>query len=156
MTVGDFFSIAGSILLSLGGGAIIVAALAKWLGGVWASRILESERASHAQELEILVRRRNIYANLATTLRVFLKPHDAKASDGREKFLAAYDEASLWAPDAVMNAVGSLLDLVKRNTAALGSVPQEDLQAAYELCIIEMRRDSGFPNTSYKYRIVSF
>jgi hypothetical protein len=112
MTVGDFFSIAGSILLSLGGGAVIVAALAKWLGGVWASRILESERASHAQELEILVRRRNIYANLATTLRVFLKPHDAKASDGREKFLAAYDEASLWAPDAVMNVVGSLLDLV--------------------------------------------
>lgn len=54
MTVDDVFKIAGAIIASLGGGAIIVAAFANWLGGIWAKRMLQTERAVHAEKLEEL------------------------------------------------------------------------------------------------------
>jgi len=101
MNIEQILSITGSVLLALGGGAAIVFALSKWLGGVWANRILENERAASAREHELLVRRRNVYAKLAVSLRVFLRRHEHNAPDNREQFLEAYDEASLWAPDSV-------------------------------------------------------
>ncbi len=110
MNFSDLLEICGAILLSLGGGAVIVFALSKWLGGVWAARILLNEDAHKQQVFEALVRRRNIYTKLATSLRVLLKKHEHEGPDLREEFLRAYDEASVWAPDQVMNAVGNLLD----------------------------------------------
>ena len=156
MTFSNLLAITGSVLLALGGGAAIVYVLARWLGGVWANRILENERSAHGREHEVLVRRRNVYVKLAVSLRVFLRGHDPNASDIRERFLEAYDEASLWAPDSVMNPVGQLLDMIRENTARPGIVSQETLQAAYASCMSAMRRDTGFPNTTFAYRVVSF
>jgi hypothetical protein len=156
MGLSDFLSIAGAVLLALGGGTAIVYAFAKWLGGVWANRILENERASATREHELLIRRRNVYAKLAISLRVFLRPHEHNPQDNREKFLEAYDEAALWAPDEIMNAIGIFLDMNRQNTATPGSVKMEGLQAAYADCIVAMRKDCGFPQTEFKYRVVSF
>lgn len=156
MDFSQLLSIVGAVLLALGGGTVIVFALARWLGGVWANRILETEKATHARESELLVRRRNVYTKLAVSMRIFLKRHDDKTPINYGPFLEAYDEASLWAPDSVMNPLGQFLDLNRQNTAVNGSVPQEALQAAFSSCVTEMRKDSGFPNTSYKYRFVSF
>lgn len=156
MSFVDLFSIAGSVFLGLSGGAVLVFALARWLGGVWAGRILENERAARGRELELLVRRRDVYTTLAVSMRVFLGRHEQPAPDNREQFLRAYDEASIWAPDSVMNAVGRFLDLNRQNTALSGSVVQETLQAAFASCITEMRKDAGFPNTTFSYRVVSF
>lgn len=156
MNIFDLLSIVGSVLLALGGGAAVVFALAKWLGGVWANRIIENERAAATREHELLVRRRNVYAKLTIALRVFLRTHERQPQDNRERFLEAYDEAALWAPDEVMNVIGNFLDLNSQNTAAPGSVGQPLLQDAYERCIVAMRKDCGFPNTELKYRVVSF
>lgn len=156
MNLEQIFSIAGSILFALGGGAVIVFALSKWLGGIWANRILENEREASAREHELLIRRRNVYAKLAISLRIFLRRHDQIAPDNREKFLEAYDEASLWAPDEVMNEIGKFLDLNKQNVETPGAVEQKVQQEAYAKCINAMRRDCGFPKTKFCYRVVSF
>jgi hypothetical protein len=66
MTVKDVFQVALAVLASVGGGAAIVFALSSWLGKVWASRILEQERAKYANELETV---RNGYAHELEKLR---------------------------------------------------------------------------------------
>jgi len=43
------FSVASAILFSLGGGALVVFGLSKWLGGVWASRIIETNKTELSQ-----------------------------------------------------------------------------------------------------------
>jgi hypothetical protein len=48
------FEIAGAVLLSLGGGGVIVLGCANWLGKIWANRLMSSETAKHNQELEKL------------------------------------------------------------------------------------------------------
>lgn len=52
MTLQDAMEIGGSILLSLGGGTVIIFAASSWLGRVWAERILNREKAQQGQDLE--------------------------------------------------------------------------------------------------------
>ena len=54
MTFKDLLQIAGLILGSLGGGALLVVALSSWLGHLWASRILQTEKAHLEEKLEAL------------------------------------------------------------------------------------------------------
>lgn len=48
----QIFEVAGAILMSLGGGSVIVFGLSSWLGKVWANRILENEKKAHQLEIE--------------------------------------------------------------------------------------------------------
>ncbi len=50
----DVLRIGATILASLGGGGLIVFGLSSWLGKVWATHLMESERQAHAIELEKL------------------------------------------------------------------------------------------------------
>ena len=50
----DPTSVVLALLASFGGGATLVLLLSSWLGRVWASRILESDRARYAADLERL------------------------------------------------------------------------------------------------------
>lgn len=52
MTATDLFELAGALIASIGGGAALILAFSSWLGKVWASRILEAEKANYARELE--------------------------------------------------------------------------------------------------------
>jgi hypothetical protein len=133
-----------------------VFALSKWLGGVWAGRILESQRASLTREQELLVRRRNVYAKLAVSMRIFLNSGVRSTQDQKDAFLAAYDEACLWSAEDVMQVVGTFLDLVIENTAKPGVVAAPALQAEYVRILTAMRKDCGFPETKYNHRVVSF
>jgi hypothetical protein len=47
-----FIELLKLILASFGGAAIALIGLSKWLGKVWANKILEKEKAKHARELE--------------------------------------------------------------------------------------------------------
>lgn len=49
---GAVWETAGAILLSLGGGVAVILAFSSWLGKVWASRILEADRARFERELD--------------------------------------------------------------------------------------------------------
>lgn len=48
----ETFKIAGAIIASLGGGALLIAIFSSWLGSIWAKRMLQNERAKHAEKLE--------------------------------------------------------------------------------------------------------
>lgn len=52
MNYENIWEIALAIIASLGGGALLVATFANWLGGIWAKRMLQNERAIHAEKLE--------------------------------------------------------------------------------------------------------
>ncbi|MDD2781028.1 hypothetical protein [Sulfuricurvum sp.] len=47
----EAFEIAQAVLLSLGGGSVIVFALSNFLGKVWADRILRNQKIEHDREL---------------------------------------------------------------------------------------------------------
>jgi hypothetical protein len=54
ITVSDVFKIASAVLLSIGGGGLLVIGLAGWLGRVWANRLMQNDIAAHAKDLEKL------------------------------------------------------------------------------------------------------
>ena len=54
MTIDDIFKISAAIITSLGGGALLLAAFSSWLGGLWAKKMLQDERAKHSETLESL------------------------------------------------------------------------------------------------------
>ncbi len=51
MTWSDIMGIVAASILSLGGGGAIVIGFSSWLGKIWANRLMEVERARHAQAL---------------------------------------------------------------------------------------------------------
>ncbi|MDO9532914.1 MAG: hypothetical protein Q7O12_12395 [Deltaproteobacteria bacterium] len=54
MTFTEIFNLIGAFLLSIGGAGAIILALSSWLGKIWANRIMESDRARYAHQLEEL------------------------------------------------------------------------------------------------------
>lgn len=54
MELNEMFELVGAILAALGGGAAIIFGFSSWLGKVWANRLMEKEKATHARELESL------------------------------------------------------------------------------------------------------
>lgn len=50
----EYWNLAGAVIFSIGSGGTIVWGLSSWLGKVWASRILETDRLKYSQELERL------------------------------------------------------------------------------------------------------
>jgi hypothetical protein len=178
------FSAAAAILAAVGGAGAIILALSAWLGKVWATHLMQSDQAHHSRALEelrsdlqrsssvelerlrsaidnerdIVLRRRQVYERIAVAMRVFLTGGDPATEKEKREFLAAYGTSMLWAPDQVVDAIGTFLDLnmrVARNPAdAEGQVA---LKRAYAQCLLEMRKDSGFPETEVAtYRVVSF
>ena len=210
----EIFSVATALLASVGGASILLIAMSSWLGRVWASRILEREKADlsrsiettkaeltrsiesdkaaltafldeHRSELQQLAterfdalnRRRDVYARLATKMRILLRADmaDAQRESDKWAFLAAYDEGFIWASERVTAAVRDLIDVVEaktiaddnlrlmpQNAAALGSVStasqdyDKKARVLYQRCLLEMRQDCGFPNSEADYRVISF
>jgi hypothetical protein len=147
MEFSELMEVVGAIALSLGGGAAIVFALSKWLGNIWAGRILENEKASLAREHELLIRRRDVYSSLAVAMRIFIDTETKANAEQKSEFLKAYDLAALWANEDVVEQMAKFLDSV------IKSKPSEE---DFVGCISEMRKDCGFPKTKYKHRIVDF
>jgi len=54
MTFDDALNHVGALLTAVGGGSVILLGLSTWLGQLWASKILESDRRKHEKELEEL------------------------------------------------------------------------------------------------------
>lgn len=54
MGLNDIVKLLAAILVSLGGGSLIILGFSSWLGKLWANRLMAKESAKHAQELEEL------------------------------------------------------------------------------------------------------
>ena len=57
MTLASSLEVASAVILSLGGGGVIVFGMSSWLGKVWAERILNAEKNKYAADLEELKNR---------------------------------------------------------------------------------------------------
>lgn len=167
----DVWSLSGAILVSLGGGGAIVLLLSSWLGRVWASRLAEAEKARFAKDVEGykselqqlaeerkdgLVRKRDVYGKLIASMRVFQAGSRPANEVERREFLLAFDQASIWASEPVAQALGSFVDAVVHNAQRAGTVSNDELTRRYAECVNAMRRDSGFPETTFVYRVVTF
>jgi hypothetical protein len=54
MTIDEILKIAASIIVSLGGSALLLGSFSHWLGGIWAKRMLQNERSKHEESLQRL------------------------------------------------------------------------------------------------------
>jgi hypothetical protein len=165
------WSTAGAVVLSLGGGGVLVFALSSWLGKVWATRIADAERARFSRDLEsyksdlqhlseerrdALTRKRDVYGRVAASMRVFLAGGQHATDAEKREFLVAFDQATLWASEEVATTLGHFLEQSTRGTAQPGSVSNDEFKNAYRACLIAMRRDCGFPDTKFHYPVVTF
>lgn len=155
---------------SVGGAGFIILALSGFFGKLWAdlfmaaeqhefSVALEQLRLSHSSEIDVLVRKREVYQRLATTMRIFLSTSISPTEEDKNNFTKAYDLCYLWASDDVVVTLGKFLDF----SIAQGAHPRPGDQAQgkrlYARCMTEMRRDAGFPSTKIDpeaYRIFHF
>lgn len=105
MSFADVLKIVAAGLVSLGTGGAIVFGLSSWLGKVWANRLMESERARHAQDLEKLRAdlQHHSAANLAS-IKSDLEIYKEKHLKGHEDKLAIYRLAT----DVVVEILGDL------------------------------------------------
>lgn len=212
--VSEVFSVAAAVMVSLGGATGIVILLSGWLGKVWASRIMEREKAElsksieenkaeltrsierdkaelakfqeeHRSELlelssqrqDALNRKRDIYTQLATAMRVLLKgsvkPEQQEAD--KRNFLDAYDRGYIWASEPVILAIRDLIETLETKAATdtqlkltppnapgfeqvkeVAQTLDASAQMRYQRCMLEMRKDVGFGDSTAEYRLVSF
>ena len=137
-----------------------LAHLTKTVESIKAEHTSEIERlkASLLAEAQVTERRRRVYEEMCNSLRVFIDGHDG-TEEGKKKFYAAYAAAWLWASDEVLGELNRFIALQRQFAADRGSVPQQQLKAAYASTVLAMRKDAGFPGTSVQgasYQFVQF
>jgi hypothetical protein len=90
-------------------------------------------------------------------------------------FLAAYDEGYIWASEEVAAAMRDLIEVLEAKAAAdtglklmpanapgasRASAMAQDLdrraRTLYQRCLLEMRKDCGFPDSEAEYRVITF
>lgn len=172
MTFQDVVSIGWAIVVSVGGAGAIVVALAHWTGKLWADRFVERQKGRIAEQLEVLKsqqrqldetlqRKRDLYDELLTAMRVFIAGSTAQNDLAKRKdaFLRSYDRCYLWAPDAVVRNLGCFLDVMADFVATGDMALQPKMKSLLSECLISMRKDCGFQDTTIvqkDYRFVSF
>jgi hypothetical protein len=118
---------------------------------------IENLKADLQNESQVLSRRRDVYDSIAKSLNVFIEGR-ADTEDQKKEFLKAYASTWLWAPDPVIRALNAFIDLVTVSPSS--KTPEQNARkAAYATCVLEMRKDAGFPETELTddaHRFVSF
>ena len=119
---------------------------------------IERLKADLQQHSEAITKRREVYHEIVKSIGV-LTSSRAYTPEQKDKFLDDYSTLWLWAPDEVITAINTILDQMRVLYEKPGSIPQEELKRAYSTFILEMRKDTGYPNTKLQhdsYRFVSF
>jgi len=90
------------VLGSIGAGGAIVLGLSGWLGKVWATRLMDKERARHATDLE------RLRASLETETRGRIASIESELAVSRDKHLKTYQD-KIMAYRAAMDIVAALV-----------------------------------------------
>ena len=156
----DILLTLAAFLVSIATAGGIIIAISKWLSELIAKRIEQSYKAKLekkvADELDLLIRKRSVYNSLVKSMRVFLSSNRPATVEEKNAFLSSYDECCLWAPDFVLESIGVFLDISIEHGKTGTPIDQEAYSRAYTNCIEEIRKDSGFKDTSLNYRFISF
>ncbi|MEW5832259.1 MAG: hypothetical protein AB1763_05430 [Campylobacterota bacterium] len=107
---------------------------------------VENVKASLSKEEKILEKRRLIYEQIVSSLRIFISGHGV-SDEQKVKFYEAYSSAWLWAPDQVLENLNIFLEYQIQNTSSPGTIPQDIQKKLYANVILAMRKDVGFIDT---------
>jgi hypothetical protein len=139
---------------------VAVVGLSAWVGRIVAERITLKARARIESEvrehMDALSRRRDVYSRLATGMRVFHQATVPATAKDKQEFMAAYDQSCVWASESVIKSVGAFLDVMARSAYDQSPEAMKQKKDAYVACILEMRRDAGFPESDFQFRFVTF
>jgi hypothetical protein len=98
MNLSQIITAMAAFIVSLGGGGAIVFGVSSWLGKIWANRFMQAEqqkhaveleqlrsqlrrqqelelerlRASHSAEIDVLIRRREVYQKMVSSMHIHL------------------------------------------------------------------------------------
>lgn len=175
----EIFAIAGAVITSIGGGALIVAACANWLAGIWANRMLQNERAKHAEKLESIkleldvLKQKNVtrhqdklnaYRDVISILSEILRELEAVAI-GKQKTISneaeiyfsknrtkAYGYISLVSNQEVMDQFNDLFDFLIPIIYEGKEGSWVDMRRKADAMLNAMRRDLGVNDGDIVYR----
>jgi hypothetical protein len=133
------------------------------------TNVVESIKATHTSEIErlkatlaaeaqITERRRHVYEEMCSALRVFIDGHGS-SDEAKNEFHIAYAAAWLWASDEALDQMNRFIALQRQFSADPASVSQQQLKVAYAASVLAMRRDVGFAGTTIQaasYHFVQF
>lgn len=167
----EAFDIAQAVLLSLGGGSIIVFALSSFLGKVWAERILQNQKIEHDRELSEFkshlesTAQKNSFnyqqklelykvitiplVEISILIKNGLNADHVKEFDRQRLHLIA--QLALFAPQNVFDAFNDMIDYIY-DTLENGnySFPIFRIKALHFLS--EIRKDIGIYNDDLSYK----
>ena len=128
--------------------------------GIRASHTAEIERLKSvlAAESQVTERRRCVYEEVCSALRVFVDGHE-NSDEAKTRFHSAYAVAWLWASDEAVGELNRFIALQRQHASSPSSVPQLQLKSAYVGVVLAMRKDAGFPLTTVdaaSYQFVQF
>ncbi len=107
---------------------------------------IESVKSIYSNEDKVLERRRQIYEEIVSALRIFISGHGI-STEQKEKFYEAYASAWLWAPDSVLIKLNTFVEQQIKYTEKTEITNQETMKKQYGDIVLEMRKDVGFVET---------
>lgn len=119
---------------------------------------IESVKSIYNNEDKILEKRRQIYEEIVSSLRIFISGHGV-SDEQKEKFYEAYASAWLWAPDSVLTELNIFIDQQIKHTEKTEVTSQDTMKEQYGNIILAMRKDVGFietQTTSKNYVFATF
>ncbi len=179
MTYTDVLSIAGAVIASFGGGALIVAAFSHWLGNIWAKRMLQNERALHSTKLAEIqtaldsikhkdITRHNdklsVYRDAIDLVSEMLRELESVAnkkqstinSDIEHSFSVnrnkAYGYISLVSSQVVMNKYNELIDFMIPVIYHNEACTWSEIREKSDDMLNAMRQDLGFGDSDISYQ----
>lgn len=118
----------------------------------------EKLKATIAIEGQVVERRRKVYEDICSALRVFVAGHE-NSDEAKDRFHAAYASSWLWASEEVLAALNYFVETQLMYAATPSSISQSELKLSYAAVLLGMRKDAGFPETSVaaaEYKFVHF
>ncbi|EGR0261289.1 TPA: hypothetical protein ACGFXO_003534 [Vibrio cholerae] len=166
------FEIAQAVLLSVGGGGIIIFALSSFLGKIWAQRILQNEKQEHDKELsqfkaqlDSLVQKDNfnyqqkleLYKVVGSPLIeiVALISKNGLTMEHIDEFdrqrLHITAQLALFAPQAVFHSFSDMIDYIY-DSLEQGNYSFHIFRDKALIFLSEMRKDIGIYGDEISYK----
>ncbi len=117
---------------------------------------IEQIKSEILNEDKLLEKRREVYEEIALSLKIFISGH-AATDEHKNEFHSACSKAWLWAPDSVLGALNIFLDAQVLLAEKTGEIDEITAKQLYANVVLAMRKDVGFSTTKEeKFRFVTF